>query len=39
MKYAQAMLPVLHAAEQDSWHHLVTSDELWLLLDILPRRT
>jgi hypothetical protein len=27
MEYAQAMLPVGHAAERDNWHHLVTGDE------------
>jgi hypothetical protein len=27
MEYAQAMLPVLHIAERDGWHHLVISDE------------
>jgi hypothetical protein len=38
MRYAQAMLPVLHAAERDSWHHLVTDDESWFFLDTSPRR-
>jgi hypothetical protein len=28
MRYAQAMLPVLFAAERIGWHYLVTSDEL-----------
>jgi hypothetical protein len=27
MEYAQAMLPVLHAAERDGWYHIVTNDE------------
>jgi hypothetical protein len=26
-EYAKAILPFLHAAERDSWHHLVTGDE------------
>jgi hypothetical protein len=28
----------LHAAERDSWHHLVTGDESWFFFDISPRR-
>jgi hypothetical protein len=36
--YAKAMLPFLHAAERDSWHHLVTGDESWFSLNTLPRR-
>jgi hypothetical protein len=31
-------LPLLHAAQRDSWHHLVTSDESWFFFDTLPRR-
>jgi hypothetical protein len=27
MEYTQAMLPVLHTAERDGWHQLVTDDE------------
>jgi hypothetical protein len=27
-EYARAILPFLHAAERDGWHHLVTGDEL-----------
>jgi hypothetical protein len=26
-EHARAMLPFLHAAERDDWHHLVTGDE------------
>jgi hypothetical protein len=26
-EYAQAMLPFLHVAERDGWHHLVTGNE------------
>jgi hypothetical protein len=26
-EYITAMLPLLHAAERDDWHHLVTNDE------------
>jgi hypothetical protein len=26
-EYVKAMLPFLHAAEYDIWHHLVTSDK------------
>jgi hypothetical protein len=29
MEYAQAILPVLHAAKRDGWHHVVTGDESW----------
>jgi hypothetical protein len=32
------MLPSLHAAECDGWHHFVTSDESWFLFDTSPRR-
>jgi hypothetical protein len=32
-EYAKAMLPFLHVAERDSWHHLVTGDESCFLLD------
>jgi hypothetical protein len=28
VKHTQAMLPFLHPAERDGWHHPVTSDEL-----------
>jgi hypothetical protein len=38
MEYAQVILLVLYAAERDSWHHLVTSDESWFFLNISPRR-
>jgi hypothetical protein len=38
MEYAQAMLPILHAAERDGWHHLVTDNESWFILNISPRR-
>jgi hypothetical protein len=37
-EYAKAMLPFLHAAERDSWHHLVTREESWFFLNISPRR-
>jgi hypothetical protein len=26
-EHARAMLPFLHAAERDGWHHIVTDDE------------
>jgi hypothetical protein len=32
------MLPFLHVAEQDDWHHLVTGDESWFFFDISPHR-
>jgi hypothetical protein len=35
-EYARVMLPFLHVAEQDGWHHLVTGDELWFCDNILP---
>jgi hypothetical protein len=38
MEYAQVMLVVLHAAECDSWHRLVTDDESSFFLNRLPRR-
>jgi hypothetical protein len=28
IKYGYVVLPVLHAAERDEWHHLVTGDKL-----------
>jgi hypothetical protein len=28
---ARAVLPLLHAAQRDGWHHLVTGDEFWFL--------
>jgi hypothetical protein len=37
-EYVKAMLPFLHDAERDSWHHLVTGDESWFF-NTLPRRT
>jgi hypothetical protein len=37
-KYAHAMLPVLHAAERDGLHHVVTGDESKFFLNISPRR-
>jgi hypothetical protein len=37
-EYARAMLPFLHAAKWDGWHHLVTGDESWLFFNISPRR-
>jgi hypothetical protein len=37
-EYAKAILPFLHTAERDIWHHLVTGDESWFFLDTLPRR-
>jgi hypothetical protein len=36
--YAKAIFPFLHAAERNSWHHLVISDELWFFWNTLPRR-
>jgi hypothetical protein len=38
MEYAQAMLPVLHVTERDSWHHLVASDNPWFFLNTSSRR-
>jgi hypothetical protein len=35
---ARAMLPLLHAAQLDSWHHPVTGDESRFFFDTLPRR-
>jgi hypothetical protein len=32
------MLPLLHAAQRDSWHHFVTGDESWFFFDTSPRR-
>jgi hypothetical protein len=32
------MLPFLHAAERDGWHHHVTGDKSWFFFDTLPRR-
>jgi hypothetical protein len=30
---ACAMLPLLHAAQRDGWHHLVTGDKTWFFFD------
>jgi hypothetical protein len=38
MEYAQAMLPFLHAAKRDGWHHPVTDDKSWFFLDISSHR-
>jgi hypothetical protein len=38
-EYPTAMLPFLHDAERDGWHHLVTGDESWFFLDTSPCRT
>jgi hypothetical protein len=35
---ARAMLPLLHAAQRDGWHHLVSGDESWFFFDTSPRR-
>jgi hypothetical protein len=35
---ARAIFPLLHAAQRDIWHHIVTSDESWFFFDTLPRR-
>jgi hypothetical protein len=35
---ARAVLPLLHAAKRDGWHHLVTGDESWFFFDTSPRR-
>jgi hypothetical protein len=35
---ARAMLPLLHIAQRNSWHHLVTGDESWFFFDTSPRR-
>jgi hypothetical protein len=32
------MLPFLHAAERDDWHHFVTDDEPWFFFIKSPRR-
>jgi hypothetical protein len=32
------MLPFLHAAKSDGWHHIVTCDESWFFFDTSPRR-
>jgi hypothetical protein len=37
-EHATAMLPFLHAAERDGWHHLVTGDESWSFFDTSSRR-
>jgi hypothetical protein len=37
-EHAKAMLPFLNVAERDIWHHLVTSDESWFVLNTSPRR-
>jgi hypothetical protein len=37
-EYAKAVVPFVHVAESDEWHHLVTNDESWFFLDILPYR-
>jgi hypothetical protein len=37
-EYAKAMLPFLHAAKCDGWHHLETGDWSWLFFNILPGR-
>jgi hypothetical protein len=38
MEYAQAMLPILFVAERDDWHHFVTDDESWFVLNTSPHR-
>jgi hypothetical protein len=30
---AKNILPLLHAAERDGWHHLATGDESWSFFD------
>jgi hypothetical protein len=37
-EYATAMLPFLHAAERDGWHHHVTGDKSWLFFKTSRRR-
>jgi hypothetical protein len=37
-EHARAMLPFLHAARLDGWHHLVTGDESWFFFKTSPRR-
>jgi hypothetical protein len=32
------MLPLLHAAQRDGWHHLVTGDKTWFFFDTWPHR-
>jgi hypothetical protein len=34
---ARAMLPVLHAAQRDDWHHFVIDDESWFFFDLSLR--
>jgi hypothetical protein len=34
----RAMLPLLHAAQGDRWHHLMIDDESWFFFDTSPRR-
>jgi hypothetical protein len=37
-EYAKAMLPFLHIAKRNRWHHFVTDDESWLFLSTSLRR-
>jgi hypothetical protein len=34
--HPRAMLPFLHAAEPDRWHHLMTGDKSWFFFNTLP---
>jgi hypothetical protein len=37
-KYTKAILPFLHDAKRDSWHHLVNDNESWFSCNTSPRR-
>jgi hypothetical protein len=37
-EYARAILPFLHAAERDGWHHPVIGDDSWFFYNISSRR-
>jgi hypothetical protein len=37
-EYAQAILPLLYAAERGAWHYFVADDESWFFLNTLPHR-
>jgi hypothetical protein len=37
-EYARSILPFLHTAKRDGWHHLVTGDESWFFFNISLRR-
>jgi hypothetical protein len=37
-EHVRAMLPFLHVAERNGWHHLVVGDESWFFFNASPRR-